>query len=88
MAGETLYYLSKVGIMAYSGGMPRCISRVLGDDVRLSDAVGGSDGLNYYVSLKEDGKLRCTATAAKTGRGIRKIRSPWCKWPIRAVSWP
>ena len=26
VAGETLYYLSKVGIMAYSGGMPRCIS--------------------------------------------------------------
>lgn len=67
VAGETLYYLSKVGIMAYSGGMPRCISRVLGDDVRLSDAVGGSDGLNYYVSLKEDGKAALYCYSSENG---------------------
>lgn len=52
IAGETLYYLSKVGVMAYGGGMPRCISRVLGDEVRFTQGVGGSDGLNYYASLK------------------------------------
>ena len=38
--------------MAYGGGMPRCISRVLGDEVRFTQGVGGSDGLNYYASLK------------------------------------
>lgn len=52
IAGETLYYLSKVGVMAYGGGMPRCISRVLGDEMRFTRGVGGSDGLNYYASLK------------------------------------
>lgn len=52
VAGETLFYLSKSGVMVYSGGMPRCISQNLGDDARFSDAVGGSDGLNYYVSMK------------------------------------
>lgn len=67
VAGETLYYLSKVGIMAYSGGMPRCISHTLGDDVRLSDAVGGSDGLNYYVSLKEDGKAALYCYSSENG---------------------
>lgn len=67
VAGETLYYLSKVGIMAYSGGMPRCISRTLGDDARLSDAVGGSDGLNYYVSLKEDGKAALYCYSSENG---------------------
>ena len=67
VAGETLYYLSKVGIMAYSGGMPRCISHALGDDVRLSDAVGGSDGLNYYVSLKEDGKAALYCYSSENG---------------------
>lgn len=53
VAGETLYYLSRSGVMAYSGGMPRCISQDLGDEAHFSGAVGGSDGLNYFVSMKE-----------------------------------
>lgn len=64
VAGETLYYLSRAGIMAYSGGMPRCISQNLGDEARFSDAVAGSDGLNYYVSMKNGGEseLYCYST--------------------------
>jgi hypothetical protein len=67
VAGETLYYLSKVGIMSYSGGMPRCISRVLGEEVRFSEAVGGSDGLNYYVSMKANGTSALYCYSSENG---------------------
>lgn len=50
IAGEVLYYHSRVGIMAYSGGVPQCVSSVFGSAV-YTDAVGGSDGIRYYVSL-------------------------------------
>lgn len=67
VAGETLYYLSKVGVMSYSGGMPRCISRVLGEDTRFSEAVGGSDGLNYYVSMKVSGESALYCYSSENG---------------------
>ena len=50
VANETLFYLSRVGPMAYAGGVPRPIGTELGD--RLRDGVGGSDGLRYYLSAK------------------------------------
>lgn len=50
IAGEVLYYHSRAGIMAYSGGVPQCVSSVFGNAV-YTDAVGGSDGIRYYVSL-------------------------------------
>ncbi len=50
VAGEVLFYLSRAGIVAYSGGIPQNISRAFGTD-RYRSAVGGSDGLKYYVSL-------------------------------------
>ena len=53
VAGETLFYLGTGGIMAYGGGIPQPIGEELGD-VRFSDAVGGSDGLKYYVSMADE----------------------------------
>lgn len=53
IAGEVLYYHSKVGIMAYSGGVPQCVSETLGDRT-YKDAVAGSDGVKYYVSMTTD----------------------------------
>lgn len=53
VANETLFYLSRVGPMAYSGGIPRPIGEPLGK--RLSGGVGGSDGLKYYLSAEEAG---------------------------------
>ncbi len=50
VAGETLYYLSRAGITAYSGGIPQSVSMPLGT-VRYRDAVGGSDGIKYVVSV-------------------------------------
>lgn len=51
VAGETLFYLSKAGVMAYSGGIPQAIGAAFGT-VRYKNAVGGSDGRKYYVSMQ------------------------------------
>lgn len=50
IAGETLFYLSPSGIMAYTGGIPQPMGQAFGK-LRFRDAVGGSDGLKYYVSM-------------------------------------
>ena len=48
IAGDTLFYLSRVGFMAYSGGMPSPVGDALAR--RYTAAVGGSDGAKYYAS--------------------------------------
>lgn len=53
IAGETLYYLSRSGIVAYAGGVPENIAKAFGTD-RFSGGVGGSDGLKYHVVLHND----------------------------------
>jgi len=52
VAGETLFYLSRVGIVAYSGGMPSPLNEAFGA-VNYSSAVAGSDGRRYYVSMTD-----------------------------------
>lgn len=52
VAGETLFFHTRAGIAAYSGGMPTIIADVFGTEL-YTDAVGGSDGLKYYVSMKD-----------------------------------
>lgn len=55
VADETLFYLSRVGIVAYNGGIPRSIAEPFGVE-QFSDATGGSDGKKYYVSMRaQDG---------------------------------
>lgn len=51
IAGETLFYLSSSGIMAYTGGIPQPIGAAFGID-KFKNAVGGSDGLKYYISMQ------------------------------------
>ena len=51
VAGETLYYLSRAGIVAYGGGVPENISKAFGTD-RFSGGAGGSDGLKYHVVMQ------------------------------------
>lgn len=53
IAGEILFYLSTAGFMAYSGGIPQPIGRAFGL-TRQRNAVGGSDGLKYYVSFQDE----------------------------------
>ena len=52
---ETVFYKSRLGIMAYSGGTPVLISDNFGTD-RYSNAVAGTDGIKYFVSLLRDSK--------------------------------
>lgn len=50
IAGETLYYLSRDGVMAYSGGMPLPVSDMLGDIITGSaSARAASDGHKYRL---------------------------------------
>lgn len=56
-AGAILFYLSRAGIVAYSGGVPEIISAPFGN-VRYKNAVGGSDGVRYYVSMEDDAGQR------------------------------
>ena len=49
IAGERLFYLSRVGVMMYTGGMPTPVGAPLGSGPR-DMGVGGSDGLRYYLS--------------------------------------
>lgn len=72
IAGEVLYYHSRVGIMAYSGGVPQCVSSVFGSAV-YTDAVGGSDGIRYYASMQNargEQLLMCYDT--KSGQWYRE----------------
>lgn len=68
IAGEILFYLSRSGIVAYSGGVPRPIGGAFGPEQHW-DAVAGSDGLKYYVSMRgEDGTY--TLHVYDTQRGM------------------
>lgn len=67
VAGEMLFYLSTAGFMAYSGGIPRPIGQAFGLE-RQHGAVGGSDGLKYYVSFRNaDGGVRFCVYDARRG---------------------
>ena len=52
IAGEILFYNSRAGIMAYSGGIPQLVSAPLGTE-HYKNAVAGSDGVKYYVSMQD-----------------------------------
>lgn len=52
IAGETLFYLSRTGITAYTGGIPQSVAAAFGTQ-RFRDAVGGSDGTRYFVSMED-----------------------------------
>ena len=52
VAGETLFYLSRTGITAYTGGIPQSVADAFGD-VKYKNAVAGSDGIKYYVSMED-----------------------------------
>ena len=52
IAGETLFYLSRTGVMAYTGGVPQSIAAPFGTE-RYRNAVAGSDGVKYYISMED-----------------------------------
>lgn len=48
---ETLYYLGRNGVYAYTGGVPELVSDVFGTK-RFSEACAESDGEKYYISMR------------------------------------
>lgn len=68
IAGEILLYLSRNGIMGYSGGIPSPLFEVFGTE-RYKNAVGGSDGIKYYVSM-ENSQGEWSVFVYDTSRGL------------------
>lgn len=52
IVNEMLFYLSRNGVCMYAGGLPTVINRSFGTE-RYRNAVAGSDGLKYYVSMQD-----------------------------------
>lgn len=53
IAGEALFYLGRNGVMAYTGGIPQPMGAAFGMK-RFKNAVAGSDGLKYYISMLDE----------------------------------
>ena len=53
IAGEALFYLGRNGVIAYTGGIPQPMGADFGMK-RFKNAVGGSDGLKYYISMQDE----------------------------------
>lgn len=51
VAGEVLYYLSRIGVTAYAGGIPQSVAGAFGTD-RYKNGVAGSDGERYMISME------------------------------------
>ena len=52
LVNETLFYKSRYSVCAYDGALPVEMSAALGN-VQYSDAVAGSFGNKYYISMKD-----------------------------------
>lgn len=53
VAGETLYWLGRNGVVAYTGGIPQQIGDAFGRK-RFREAVAVSDGIKYFVSMCDE----------------------------------
>ena len=53
IVNETLFYKARSAVCAYDGSLPTEVSYALGNEA-YSDAVGGSHGNKYYVSMKDN----------------------------------
>lgn len=53
IAGETLFYLGPMGVTAYSGSVPSVMHEAFGQE-KYKNAVGGTDGQKYYISMQGD----------------------------------
>ena len=52
IVNSTLFYKARNAVCAYDGSLPTEMSYALGNEV-YSDAVGGSHGNKYYISMKD-----------------------------------
>ncbi len=49
---ETLFYMSRAGVMTYDGSLPSSVNSCLGG-VRYYNAVAGATGEKYYISMED-----------------------------------
>lgn len=68
---EVLYYMGLHGVHAYSGGVPSLISGIFGQ-LRFSDAVGGSDGDTYFLSVQDGDAHRFMVYETRTNIWIQE----------------
>lgn len=69
---EVLFYKSRADVVAYQGGFPEGVSEALGDE-SYSEAVAGSFGMFYYVSMQDRaGKRHLFAYDASNRLWIRE----------------
>ena len=67
IVNETLFYKSPSGVVATNGALPSSVSDALGE-VRYYDAVSGSIGDRYYISMRDkDGNYSLFVFNQKTG---------------------
>lgn len=68
IAGETLFFRSRAGVVRYSGGYPSFVDSELGE-LSPRSAAAGSDGRKYYISGTDDngnGVFLCYDTRFRT----------------------
>ena len=53
IVNETLFYKARNAVCAYDGSLPTEVSYALGNEA-YSEAVGGSHGNKYYISMKDN----------------------------------
>lgn len=66
-----IFYLTRRGIYAWTGGVPQLISAPLGEE-RITNAVGGSDGAVYYLSCEQGGRHNLYCYDPMTNAWIRE----------------
>lgn len=67
IVNEVLYYKASNGICLYNGSLPANVADKLGDE-KFTDAVGGSFGNRYFISMKSaDGKYSLFSFDTETG---------------------
>lgn len=68
---EVLYYMGTHGVYAYSGGLPSRLSDNFGEKY-FSDGVAGTDGDNYYLSVKDGEEYSLLVYETKSGFWFRE----------------
>lgn len=71
IVNETLYYMSRNGIMAYEGSIPESVSDALGD-IQYSNGVAGAIGNKYYISMSDGSKYHLFVFDEKIGQWHRE----------------
>lgn len=69
---ETLFYMSRAGVMSYDGSLPSSVSNCLGG-ARYYNAVAGATGEKYYISMEDtSGTWHMFCFSTKTGMWHRE----------------